>query len=79
MPVAQWIERLATDQKVWGSNPYGRALGQDADEPHHHFGDGAHLLSGLAHLGGIASLGLGSLVLGRAAESKQCQHDEQRR
>src|SRR5690625_1839125 len=24
-PVAQRIERLTTDQKVWGSNPYGRA------------------------------------------------------
>src|SRR5699024_259203 len=23
-PVAQRIERLTTDQKVWGSNPYGR-------------------------------------------------------
>ena len=21
-----WIEHLTTDQKVWGSNPYGRAL-----------------------------------------------------
>ena len=26
-PVAQRIEHLTTDQKVWGSNPYGRALG----------------------------------------------------
>ncbi|MEY3434325.1 MAG: hypothetical protein RL057_705, partial [Actinomycetota bacterium] len=25
-PVAQRIEHLTTDQKVWGSNPYGRAL-----------------------------------------------------
>jgi hypothetical protein len=24
-PVAQRIEHLTTDQKVWGSNPYGRA------------------------------------------------------
>jgi hypothetical protein len=23
-PVAQRIEHLTTDQKVWGSNPYGR-------------------------------------------------------
>src|SRR3712207_4086875 len=25
-PVAQRIEHLTTDQKVWGSNPYGRAF-----------------------------------------------------
>ena len=25
-PVAQRIEHLTTDQKVWGSNPYGRAI-----------------------------------------------------
>ena len=24
-PVAQRIDHLTTDQKVWGSNPYGRA------------------------------------------------------
>ena len=25
-PVAQRIEHLTTDQKVWGSNPYGRTF-----------------------------------------------------
>ena len=25
-PVAQWIEHLTTDQKVGGSNPFGRAI-----------------------------------------------------
>ncbi len=29
-PVAQRIEHLTTDQKVWGSNPYGRALGKES-------------------------------------------------
>ena len=25
-PWLNWIEHLTTDQKVWGSNPYGRAI-----------------------------------------------------
>src|SRR5699024_9242852 len=31
-PVAQRIEHLTTDQKVWGSNPYRRALCADSNE-----------------------------------------------
>ena len=32
-PVAQRIEHLTTDQKVWGSNPYGRTLVETAANP----------------------------------------------
>ncbi len=32
-PVAQRIEHLTTDQKVWGSNPYGRADRDPQDSP----------------------------------------------
>ncbi len=32
-PVAQRIEHLTTDQKVWGSNPYGRTSGRDSRNP----------------------------------------------
>ena len=30
-PVAQRIEHLTTDQKVWGSNPYGRTFAKSRD------------------------------------------------
>ena len=50
-PVAQRIEHLTTDQKVWGSNPYGRAPGRACGLPRQ--ATGSCRFSGLGRAGGL--------------------------
>src|SRR4051794_19644376 len=48
-PVAQRIEHLTTDQKVWGSNPYGRATHQLTSSSHSAPEQRDRRLSGVPH------------------------------